>query len=354
MDASAPGRIAEIRRRLLAFYDDERRDLPWRGADDPYRVWVSEVMLQQTRVKTVIPYYRRWMERFPDVDALAEADLDDVLQVWKGLGYYSRARRLHRAARLVRERHDGKLPGSADQLRELPGVGEYTAGAVASIAFERPVPAVDGNARRVLARLFDLPDPGPSELRDLARDLVDPERPGAFNQALMELGARICQPTSPACSRCPVGSVCLALERGTVAERPPSRDRPEPKRREVAVAVPVDGRGRTLLVRRPEEGLLGGMWEFPQERLDDGTDAERVARRAAESRGAVVGGPPDRLDEVPHAFSHLRVTYHPFVFPATRMPDRKEGVRIVGLDALNDAPLPVAQQKIGRTAAERR
>src|SRR5690606_35120964 len=154
-----------LRRRLLAFYDARGRDLPWRRETDPYRVWVSEVMLQQTRVETAIPYYERWIERFPTLTALADASLDDVLKAWEGLGYYSRARNLHRAAGLVRERYGGELPDDVDTLRALPGVGDYTAGAIASIAYAIPAPAVDGNVRRVLSRLFDLPDPSPAELR---------------------------------------------------------------------------------------------------------------------------------------------------------------------------------------------
>ncbi|MGM0669703.1 MAG: A/G-specific adenine glycosylase, partial [Gemmatimonadota bacterium] len=166
----------EIRHILLRAYDEGKRDLPWRRETDPYRVWVSEVMLQQTRVETVIPYYRTWVTRFPDLESLAAAEEEDVLRAWKGLGYYSRARNLQRAARVVRERFNGKLPADGNDLRSLPGIGEYTAGALASIAFGRPVPAVDGNVRRVLARLFDLPDPGAAELRALASELVDPRR----------------------------------------------------------------------------------------------------------------------------------------------------------------------------------
>lgn len=344
---------AELRRRLLDFYDEQRRDLPWRKADDPYRIWVSEVMLQQTRVDTVIPYYRRWMERFPTLEDLASAEQEEVLQQWKGLGYYSRARNLHRAARLLRERRGGRLPESVADLQELPGIGEYTAGAVASIAFGVPAPAVDGNARRVLSRLFDLPDPGRSELRRRAGELVDPERPGAFNQAIMELGARICTPTSPSCERCPVERLCLARRNGTVEERPAPRKRSAVKEREMAVAVLLDREGRTVLVRRPEDGLLGGMWEFPARRVDGGADPEGAARAAGQDVGAGVEEAEARpLPEVSHRFSHLRVTYRPRLFPEASLPSPDEGVRVLSLDALDEAPLPVAQQKIGRRARE--
>lgn len=278
-----PDFIDTLRRRLLAFYDARSRDLPWRREADPYRVWVSEVMLQQTRVEAVIPYYERWMRRFPTLEALAEADVDDVLREWQGLGYYARARNLHRAARLVRERYHGQIPGDVEALRRLPGVGEYTAGAIASIAFGIPAPAIDGNVRRVFSRLLDDPDPAPAELRRVVAALVPEDRPGDFNQALMELGATVCTPRSPACDRCPVAAVCRARTNGTVAERP----RPKPKKAlpedDVATAVIVSPSGRILVVRRPEEGLLGGMWEFPGTAVRAGETPAEAARRAAEN-----------------------------------------------------------------------
>ncbi len=224
---STPARIDPegLRSALFAFYDRDGRDLPWRRERDPYRIWVSEIMLQQTRVETAEPYYCRWMERFPTLDDLAEASRDEVLKVWEGLGYYSRARRIHDGARMVRERLGGEIPSTAQALRELPGVGEYTAGAVASIAFGEVTPAIDGNARRVLARLFDLADPGLAELRTIAEELIDRDRPGDFNQAVMELGATICKPRAPRCEACPLGSVCRARAAGTQLDRPVTKSR---------------------------------------------------------------------------------------------------------------------------------
>ena len=219
---------AALRHRLLVWYDEHRRDLPWRddpgpSRPDPYRVWVSEAMLQQTRVRTVIPYFERWMERFPTLDALARADREDVLRAWAGLGYYARARSLHRAARIVRDQYGGTLPDTAPALRELPGIGDYTAGAIASIAFGRREPAVDANARRVLARLLDLPSPTDGEIRGRAAALVPARRPGAFNQALMDLGATLCAPRAPACPACPLGRLCRSHARGTQYRRPGGR-----------------------------------------------------------------------------------------------------------------------------------
>src|SRR5688572_12350954 len=258
----APRRAAAIRRALLRWYDDNRRDLPWRRDRDPYRVWVSEVMLQQTRVGTVAPYYERWLNLFPSVRALADAPDEEVLAAWAGLGYYRRARALHQAARVVRDRYAGQLPEGDEELRALPGVGAYTAGAIASIAFGRAAPAVDVNARRVLSRLFDLERPRPTTLERIATALVAPERPGEFNQALMELGATVCTPRSPACGACPLVRWCLARERGTVAHRPARRPHARVPAYRIGTAVIVR-RSRVLLARRPVEGLLGGMWEFP-------------------------------------------------------------------------------------------
>ena len=202
--------IRSTRGTLLRFYDTRRRALPWRAQPEPYGVWISEVMLQQTRVDAVLPYYRAWMERFPDLATLAGAGVDDVLRAWEGLGYYARARNLHRAALMVRDRFGGELPASAAGLRELPRVGEYTAGAVASIAYGEVVSAVDGNVRRVMARLFDEREPTTSWLRERAGALVDPERPGDFNQALMDLGATVCTARAPVCGVCPLAPDCLA------------------------------------------------------------------------------------------------------------------------------------------------
>jgi A/G-specific adenine glycosylase len=289
---------------LLDHFDAHRRAMPWRETSDPYAIWVSEVMLQQTRVDTVVPYFRRWLEKFPDVDALAGAPLDDVLKAWEGLGYYSRARTLHRAAGVVRERYGGRVPSDPDELRELPGVGEYTAGAVASIAFGVRTPAVDGNVRRVRSRLHDLEDPRPSRIRELAAELVPAERAGDFNQALMELGATVCTPRSPSCDTCPVAAWCRARERGTQELRPRPRSAGRIPVEAVRTAVVVRGDDALLLVRRPAVGLLAGLWEFPG---DPGAAAEdprvvTILRRST---------PGPALEPVVHAFSHKRVTYRP-------------------------------------------
>jgi len=340
---------------LLQHYDRTRRDLPWRGEADPYRIWVSEVMLQQTRVETVIPYYRRWLEQFPDVERLAAADADDVLLAWQGLGYYRRARNLHAGAAQVRERHGGRVPDSYEALRRLPGVGEYTAGAVASIAFGEVVPAVDGNVKRVLSRLYDEPSPSAAWLRRTAAELVDARRPGDWNQALMELGATVCTPANPLCDACPVARWCGALAAGTVDERPAPVVRKEVPARSFVVAVVADAAGRVLVAKRPEEGLLGGMWAFPDTPLEDGEGPAAAAAAAAASalEGVSVrvgpGAWPRDLPAVRHRFTHLDATYHP-VLLAGEGADT-ENRRWIPVAEPWPVALPVAQQKIARSAA---
>ncbi len=219
-------------------------------------------MLQQTRVETVIPYYQRWVQRFPDVHALADAPIDDVVKQWEGLGYYSRARNLQRAAQMVREHHDGHVPASYSALRALPGVGAYTAAAVASIAFAQPHAAVDGNVRRVVFRLLDLKDASATDLQNYADLLLDAQRPGDFNQAMMELGATVCTPRSPACSSCPVQRLCRACHNGTVALRPTRKTKAAIPLERVHTLVAVHDHC-VLIVRRPLRGLLAGLWEYP-------------------------------------------------------------------------------------------
>jgi len=335
--------IAAIRAALLRFFDESARDLPWRRTNDPYAIWVSEVMLQQTRVEAVIPYYERWLSQYPDVAALASAPIDDVLKSWEGLGYYSRARNLHSAAIMVRERYSGSVPPSYDALRGLPGVGEYTAGAVASIAYSHAVPAVDGNVRRVLARLLDHPDPPASLLRSVALSLVPSERPGDFNQALMELGATICTPRTPRCARCPVASWCAARAAGTQLERPLPKQRARVPLVRLATAVMRRPDGRLFIVRRPDTGLLARMWNFPGVEISDSADASAAALRLASSFGLQASGAVE-LCSVTHVFSHRRERYDCFIVDVQSGSSRTAGTAWIG-DRTQHA-LPRAQQRI--------
>lgn len=294
---------------LLNWFDARRRDdVSWRGERDPYAILVAEVMAQQTRVETAAPYHRRFMDRFPDVRTLAAAEEDEVLGLWEGLGYYARARNLHRAARRVVTEYGGRIPRSVDDLRSLPGVGPYTAGAVASLAFGLPEPAVDGNARRVLSRLFDLETASPPALDRAARTLLGEarRRPGDLNQALMDLGSRVCTPRRPRCEACPLSTRCVALRRNTVARRPPRKHRTRPPERVEAAAMVRRG-GRVLVLRRPSDGLLGGLWDFPSVALSGETAAEAALKRLlGEDFGleCLVG---EEIRVVRHAFSHFRL-----------------------------------------------
>jgi A/G-specific adenine glycosylase len=316
--------VKGLRASLLRWYRRHRRDLPWRRTRDPWAIWVSEAMLQQTRVETVIPYYERFLHRFPDVGTLARADLEDVLGLWAGLGYYSRARNLHGAAREVMERFGGRIPGSAEELRTLPGVGRYTAGALASIAFDRAEPVLDGNVTRVLARLHgireDVGRPAvQARLWDEAARLARGPQPGDLNQALMELGARVCTPRGPDCPACPVADACRARRAGEVEAIPRPRRRPAP-RRVRAVAVLVVRRGRVLAVRRVETGPLGGLWELPGSEIGARERPERALGPAlAAATGLAVRG-VEPLGVVTHLFTHRRVETH--VFRARAAPGR--------------------------------
>lgn len=313
-------------RDLLDWFDRHRRDLPWRRTRDPYLIWLSEVMLQQTRVETVLPYYNRFVEKFPTVTGLAAAEIDDVLALWSGLGYYRRARQLHAAARQVAERmRAGRgFPGTAAELRELPGIGAYTAAAVASIAFDEPVPVLDGNVERVLSRWLALEldpksVPARERLLEAAGGLLVPGRPGDGNQALMELGATICVPKRPRCLLCPIRSGCLAAAGGDPERYPVARPKRERERRRMTVAV-AEREGKVLLIRRPDESpLLAGTWELPWVEGDESL-AEALASRYG---GTWTLGPPAAT--VKHS-----ITYRDLEAEVRRA--RVEGLEVEGLE----------------------
>jgi A/G-specific adenine glycosylase len=344
-DPFADDDIAEIRSALLAFYDASARPLPWRSTADPYAIWISEVMAQQTRVDTVVPYYERWLRRFPDVAALADAPLDAVYKEWEGLGYYSRARNLHAAARTVHERHGGHVPSSYEELRALPGIGDYTAGAISSIAFNERQPAVDGNVRRVLSRLLDDPNPAAVRLRSVAAALVPADRPGDFNQAVMELGATICTPSSPACGLCPLSHLCAARAAGTQHDRPLRAPKPAVPTFDVATVVIRGPDDRVLLQRRPASGLLAGMWSFPASEVPHAGEAPQRALAIARTLCDVAADPPVELGRVEHTFSHRRERYHCHVVAAVSGAVADADVAWIGHDRSHYA-LPRAQQRI--------
>ncbi len=358
----APRRNA-IRRRLLAWYDASHRDLPWRfpqhGAD-PYRVWLAEVMLQQTQVAAVIPYYRRFVERWPTLGALAGAPDEEVFAAWSGLGYYARCRNLLAAARKALRQH-GDLPASLERLAALPGFGPYTAGAVASIAFAIPAPAVDGNVARVLARLFLVEgDPAGKEVRKrlwtLASDLVPPERPGDFNQAMMELGATACGKPEPDCRACPVAALCEARRVGRQRQVPPARRRPIRRSLHLVCAV-TERSGRILLARREGRGLFGGLWELPSVEVEEGMAPETALAWALAGRfgvGVIVGR---RVASERRTLTHrdLELEAYRCRLRAEPRPGKGGGLRWVESARAGDIAMPVAMRRLleAATAAGR-
>jgi len=301
---------------LLSWYAHHARQLPWRGKASAYAVWVSEIMLQQTRVETVIPYYERWMERFPTLLLLAAADLQEVLSAWEGLGYYSRARNLHKAARIVVSEYAGELPSDVALLRSLPGIGRYTAGAIASIAYGKDEPALDGNIRRVLARCFDVIEParspqGERRLWELAAENLPAGRAADYNQALMDLGATLCTPRQPDCPRCPLAGICRARILGVQEQRPVQTAKPVIPHYTVTAAV-IQQRGKLLIARRPAAGLLGSMWEFPGGKLHPGEDLSACLQREILEELGVQVEVGEPLGVYQHAYTHFRVTLHAF------------------------------------------
>lgn len=302
--------------RLLAWYARHKRDLPWRTTHDPYRIWLSEILLQQTQVNVVIPYYERFLARFPTVHALAEASLDDVLKTWEGAGYYARARNLHRAAQIIVNEGGGKFPRTVQGLLELPGIGRYTAGAIASIAFKVDTPALDGNVIRVLCRYYGIrDDPKASATQDKLWQLAERALPKGqareFNQALMELGATICLPRNPRCLLCPVQRDCVARQEGIQNELPVKRAKKELPHHEIGVGV-IWKRGRILIQQRLAEGLLGGLWEFPGGKQEPNeTLAQCVAREIREEVGLEVRV-ADKIAAIDHGYSHFSITMHAF------------------------------------------
>ena len=298
---------------LLRWFTAQARPLPWRTERTPYRVWVSEVMLQQTQVETVRDYFTRFMARFPDIAALATASQEEVLKLWEGLGYYSRARALHRAAQQVQAQHGGQLPADVAALQALPGIGPYTAGAIASLAFGIPVPAVDGNVRRVLARVLAWEQPQPRALEAAARLLVPPTAPGAFNEALMELGAICCRPQSPDCAHCPWQDWCRALAQGQPELFPASRPRKVLPHYDVVAAVTLRGDGRVLVAQRRQEDMLGGLWEFPGGKREGDETLAAALRRELQEELAITVNVGEQLLIVRHAYTHFRITLYAFV-----------------------------------------
>jgi A/G-specific adenine glycosylase len=323
--------LAEARAALLPWYRAHRRDLPWRRTRDPYAIWISEAMLQQTRVETVIPYYERFLRRFPDVAALARAPLEEVYAAWAGLGYYSRARNLHRAARLL-EHLGGQLPTTCEELMELPGIGRYTAGAIASIAFDRPVPVLDGNVERVLARYLGVREDvrgaaAAASLWEAAAQLATGSEPGALNQALMELGATLCGVRAPRCLLCPLRGSCIACRDGDAESLPRKSPRAKPRTLR-AVAALVRRGPRVLAVRRAAGGLLGGLWELPGGVIQRGEAPRDALHRTIRQQTGLELEQVEAAGSVQHTLTHRQLRLQLF-----RCEVGRRRLRLGGLEA---------------------
>lgn len=303
---------------LLRWYAQHAADLPWREQPpNPYHTWLSEIMLQQTQVETVKPYYERFLQRYPTVEQLAAAPLDDVLKSWEGLGYYSRARNLHKTAAIVAQELGGQFPDTVEGLLKLPGIGRYTAGAIASIAFGTAAPVLDGNVIRVFARLTDLPDDVTqpavqAKLWKLATDWLPDAQYGDYNQALMELGRVICKPRRPLCSACPIREHCLAFQRGTQTERPVKRQKAATPHYDVAAGIIRDDSGRVLIAQRPLDGLLGGLWEFPGGKQEPDETLPECLQRELREELAIEVEVGAHFTSVKHGFTHFKITLHAF------------------------------------------
>lgn len=338
-------------RQLVAWFAAAARNLPWRSARTPYRVWVAEVLLQQTQVETVRMYYPRFVEAFPTLEALAAAPLEAVLKQWEGLGYYRRARALHAAAREVLAVHGGNLPADVAALRKLPGIGAYTAGAIASLAFGLPEPAIDGNARRVLARVLTLLDPTPAQLDTAARLWLPEDAPGQFNEGLMELGATVCRPRAPRCAECPWRALCRAHQRGDAEAYPAARPRRDIPHYDVAAAVTLRGDGRILVAQRRPDDMLGGLWEFPGGKRQPGESLPQALQRELQEEMAIAVTVGEPVIQVRHAYTHFRITLYAFFCRiAAGIPRCLEcaDFRWATLEEIHALPMAVTDRKIAR------
>lgn len=362
-ESISPRDLARLQKALADWFRAHRRPLPWREHYEPYGVWISEIMLQQTQMDRGVEYYNRWMERFPSLTALADADEEDVLHAWEGLGYYSRARNVLKAARVIRDRCNGVFPCEVEDLLALPGVGPYTAAAIASIAFEKDAVCVDANVERIVSRLFDLTDcvrtePGKGRVKELARLLLPKGGARIHNQAMMELGALVCT-KRPACPHCPLVSHCLALARGTVSQRPVLPARPDRILLNIATGVLLDG-DRVYVQKRMPDDVWGGLWEFPGGGVEEGeSPAEAVVRELMEETGfAVEAGA--HLGTIHHNYTKYLVTLHCFALrlsgagatgpthPAPPCLKEASDFHWVTIAELADRAMPSAHRRLAR------
>ena len=347
-----------LRKALLNWYATQGRDLPWRRSRDPYAIWISEIMLQQTQVKTVMPYYERWLAAFPTVQDLAAASQQSVLKLWEGLGYYARARNLHAAAQQVVAEFEGEFPQNFAGAIALKGIGRTTAGGILSAAFNQPVAILDGNVKRVLARLVALPAP-PNKALDrlwnLSEQVLDRQHPRDFNQAFMDLGATLCTRHNPACLLCPWQAHCAAYNQNAASDFPMTESKKPIPHKRIGVAVITDAQGKILIDRRKQEGLLGGLWEFPGGKIEPGESVEECVKREIMEELGIEIEVLGRLITIDHVYTHFKVTLN--VFNCTHLsgdpqPLESDEVKWVTLEEIDEYPFPKANGQIIKALRE--
>jgi len=339
----------EFQRKLKAWYSAHHRKLPWRQTRDPYKIWISEIMLQQTTVQAVIPYYTRWMNLFPDMHSLSEAPLQKVLKAWQGLGYYQRAKNLHQASKIIMTTYDGRMPEKYDDLKSLPGFGPYTTAAVLSIAFDKPYPTIDANIRRVLMRLLKLPRYAVSsidnELLHAFSPLLPQKRMGIFNQALMELGSLVCRSKNPLCLLCPLLDFCGAYKAGEQEVIPIPAKRSY-KKIEAVIGI-IEKKGKFLIQKRPSKGLLADLWEFPGGKIEVGETAEKALKREIKEEIGAEIYEEQFLTSVQHSYTQFQVSLHAFACSLKTGPVLdKNRHRWVSLKGLRRFPFPSGSAKV--------
>lgn len=344
-------KIEKFQEDLIEWFKKEQRNLPWRKDKDPYKIWVSEIMLQQTRVDTVIPYFQRFIEIFPTIKDLAEAEEEQVLKAWEGLGYYSRARNLQTAVREVHEKYEGKVPSTKKEISQLKGVGPYTAGAILSIAYGVPEPAVDGNVMRVLSRILNIEDDISKQktrkrFENIIYEMISREDPSSFNQGLMELGAIVCTPTSPSCLLCPVREHCRAFELGKQTELPVKTKTKSTKEVQLTAAVLISEDEKVLIRKRPDEGLLAKLWEFPNEPSPKEENILTSFETDMWNKHGIKVKINDFLTNIEHVFSHLKWNIHVFIGMIDGKVVDSSKMKLVSLKELDDYAFPVSHQKI--------
>jgi A/G-specific adenine glycosylase len=337
---------------LIGWFASEQRELPWRKDKDPYKVWVSEIMLQQTRVDTVIPYFKRFVDNFPTIEALANADEEKVLKAWEGLGYYSRVRNLQSAVREVHENYNGRVPDSPGEISSLKGVGPYTAGAILSIAYGIPEPAVDGNVMRVLSRILliwdDIAKPSSRRIfEEAVRELISHDNPSFFNQALMELGALICTPTSPSCLLCPVREHCQAFQEGTQTELPVKTKKKKQRNVQLAAGIFTNDKEQILIRKRPDTGLLANLWEFPTVELSLDFQRQRdQLEEHFEDQYEITPKVHESIGQIDHVFSHLIWNIQVYSGSFTGEVNETPQLKLVSEKEIEEYAFPVPYQKM--------